>query len=39
VSEVDSSREQMFGILESIAVVEINKDAKKFNNNKKKAEK
>ena len=31
VAEIDSSREQMFRILESIAVLEINRDAKKFN--------
>lgn len=31
VNEIDSSREQMFKILESIAVLEINRDAKKFN--------
>jgi hypothetical protein len=31
VCEIDKSREQMFRILESIAVLEINKDAKKFN--------
>ena len=31
VGEIDKSREQMFRILESIAVLEINKDAKKFN--------
>jgi len=32
VNEVDASREQMFKILENIAVIEINKDPKKFNN-------
>lgn len=31
VSEIDNSREEMFRILESIAVLEINRDAKKFN--------
>lgn len=31
VSEIDRSREQMFRILESVAVLEINKDPKKFN--------
>eukprot|EP00347_Sterkiella_histriomuscorum_P007059 403350406 len=31
VNEIDSSREQMFRILESIAVLEISRDAKKFN--------
>lgn len=31
MGEIDKSREQMFRILESIAVLEINKDAKKFN--------
>ena len=31
VNEIDSSREQMFRILESVAVLEINRDAKKFN--------
>ena len=31
VSEIDNSREEMFRILESIAVIEINKDPKKFN--------
>lgn len=30
VSEVDSSREQMFKILESIAALEINRDSKKY---------
>ena len=30
VQEVDTSREEMFRILESIAVIEINKDPKKF---------
>lgn len=30
VSEIDGSREQMFRILESIAVLEISKDPKKF---------
>lgn len=31
VSEIDRSREQMFRILESVAVLEIYKDPKKFN--------
>jgi len=31
VNEIDNSREQMFRILESVAVLEINRDAKKFN--------
>ena len=31
VSEIDSTREQMFKILESYAAVEIEKDAKGFN--------
>jgi hypothetical protein len=39
VSEVDSSREQMFTILESIAVAESNKDTKKFSTNQKKKKK
>jgi len=37
VVEVDKSREQMFRILESIAALEMNKDAKKFNIEKIKA--
>jgi predicted nucleic acid-binding Zn-ribbon protein len=39
VSEIDNSREQMFRILESIAAIEINKDARKFNENTKSAKK
>jgi hypothetical protein len=31
VGEIDNSREQMFKVLESIAAIEITKDAKKFN--------
>lgn len=37
VQEVDTSREEMFKILESIAVIEINKGSKKFNANKAKS--
>lgn len=39
VTEVESSREEMFKILESIAFVQIDKDSKKFSKEKSKSEK
>ena len=39
VSEIDTSREQMFKILESIAALEINKDPKNFKEKTSKAQK